>query len=709
MNAGTTRTNNVNNVGNVYLQNNLFYGFRGLWVKVSGGDVNMGLTVTFDSISGSNDYKFLAEAGVDSEVRTHAIYTFSLYTADCLTASQFVNTNRNSCVAACDADEYSDVCNRCWPCDVTCATCQEMAASECLTCVASRTFTAGVAPAGSCPCATGFLEFGTVQAACQPCHYTCATCLVANNQNQCDGCTVNRTPTPSAAAPFACPCSAAFVEISQACQPCATGCTVCAGTTTFCTACDSGSGYWLSRALNSCALSCPAGEYMGPTPGQCEYCDGSSPNFCATCTSQVLCTFCVSSRVLLVNSCVPSCPVKMFNNSGICTDCPAECALCQGLTSCQVCEAGFFLHNSQCPSSCPADYVPEEYNLGGFFCLNCDLQCVKLVGFTIGYTDSSARPLSTLTVKIVLSEDVNFIQNLLYYYVPFEVESAVIRKTGTGEYELVVTPVCKVLVNQLTKGLTSPVDRTIRGTELGAPLFWEVFDLEEEFRYTYLCGPGAGASESLNIPAEWLYNVTRNIPAELRVFLSFGAPSFQLTSCVLFASFPLPRQVYDGLRLISLGNLFDIPSYEADTAGRAVFGGSSLSQLNRTRLLSDEEVPFRLFRTALGSYFIYNTYIQLLFILGALLVYGVLQVLYRCGKAGPGVAGFAWSLLDFALEYFIMYLFISSVITIQSYQTEGWVSIVSLVLCILINVGFTAYSLYRFNDFCRLARANPGN
>jgi hypothetical protein len=239
---------------------------------------------------------------------------------------------------------------------VTCATCQEMAATECLTCPASRTFTAGTAPAGTCPCATGYAEASPVVNACVACHFSCSTCLVGNDQAQCSVCQTGRTAS-AGTAPFSCPCSPAHVQISQVCQPCATGCTACTGTTTYCTSCDSGSGYWLSRALHSCALTCPAGEFAGPTPGQCEYCDGTSPNYCATCTSLTLCTYCVSGRVLLVNACVTRCPAKMFNSSNICANCPTQCATCTSLATCTTCEPSYYLFSGQCLTACPPDYL----------------------------------------------------------------------------------------------------------------------------------------------------------------------------------------------------------------------------------------------------------------------------------------------------------------------------------------------------------------
>ena len=43
--------------------------------------------------------------------------------------------------------------------------------------------------------------------------------------------------------------------------------------------------------------------------------------------------------------------------------------------------------------------------------------------------------------------------------------------------------------------------------------------------------------------------------------MSFSSPSFQLTSSILITDYPLPKHLYDGLRLISLGNFYDIPPW----------------------------------------------------------------------------------------------------------------------------------------------------
>jgi hypothetical protein len=271
-----------------------------------------------------------------------------------------------------------------------------------------------------------------------------------------------------------------------------------------------------------------------------------------------------------------------------------------------------------------------------------------------------------------------------------------------------VTPVCSIWVKEPVKGVTLPQNRAIRGIYSDAPLLDDVWNKVVEFNYTYMCGQGTESSLALNESASWLYNVTRYIPPELRIFMSLGAPSFQLTSCILFVNFSMPRQIYDGLKLISLGNLYDIPPYEEQTGGREVFG-TEITGINATRLLKDEQVPFRLYRTALASYFIYNTYVQLIFILACIALHLLLQALYHYEKVGMGWASLGWAMLDFSLEYFIMYLFISGVITIESFNKQGWVSIFSLVLCVLIVLGFIAYHLYRFADFIRLADVKPGH
>lgn len=66
-------------------------------------------------------------------------------------------------------------------------------------------------------------------------------------------------------------------------------------------------------------------------------------------------------------------------------------------------------------------------------------------------------------------------------------------------------------------------------------------------------------------------------------------------------------------------------------------------------MLSDSDVPYRLYRTAMGSYFIYNIYIQLIIVVFAIVMHIILRILYEINMVGPGIASIGWSILDFSL------------------------------------------------------------
>ncbi len=140
-----------------------------------------------------------------------------------------------------------------------------------------------------------------------------------------------------------------------------------------------------------------------------------------------------------------------------------------------------------------------------------------------------------------------------------------------------------------------------------------------------------------------------------------------------------------------------------------VFNRTAVNTLNNTRLLADKDVPYRLARTSLGSYFLYNIYVQLLFLLGATCANILLQCLFACEAVPSGLSALGWSLQDFSFEFIIMNLCLSTSIVFQAYETHGAVSIVSLVLCIGTNLLFIAYQLYRFNDFMRLEKLDVGD
>ncbi len=126
-----------------------------------------------------------------------------------------------------------------------------------------------------------------------------------------------------------------------------------------------------------------------------------------------------------------------------------------------------------------------------------------------------------------------------------------------------MTPKCRVLSKRKVTAFTAVArDRTIRGAVSDYPLHWTVWNLSlSRPDYKYLCNKNAESTQILRNASNWAYNVTRRIPAELRGALTFASPSFQLTACVLLADFPLPKALYDGLRIISLGNFYDVPSW----------------------------------------------------------------------------------------------------------------------------------------------------
>jgi hypothetical protein len=78
-----------------------------------------------------------------------------------------------------------------------------------------------------------------------------------------------------------------------------------------------------------------------------------------------------------------------------------------------------------------------------------------------------------------------------------------------------MTPKCRVLFKKkVTAFTTATRDRTIRGAVSDFPLHWTVWNLSlSKLDYKYLCNKNVGSSQILSNASNWVYNLTRKIPA----------------------------------------------------------------------------------------------------------------------------------------------------------------------------------------------------
>jgi len=138
--------------------------------------------------------------------------------------------------------------------------------------------------------------------------------------------------------------------LSSQCQPCATGCNSCTGSTlNDCSSCGAVSTsivYYLSYGTTSCVTACPSGQYS-LTNNLCYMCDPS----CATCQGvSTNCTSCTSANVVILlyffnSTCVSVCPNNTYPSSlnplnNTCSNCSQYCSVCFGpsLSNCTVCQ-----------------------------------------------------------------------------------------------------------------------------------------------------------------------------------------------------------------------------------------------------------------------------------------------------------------------------------------------------------------------------------
>ena len=197
----------------------------------------------------------------------------------------------------------------------------------------SRRRTSSAIPRTYFTCSRG-ISFNQI---CYPCGLNCENCL---------GTTCNL-------------CSTGFLIYNNGCvDRCPSNmlslnnqnCVLCTERFTNCSTCtqDSCLSCVYGQLVNSSCIPCyPATFDLG---GSCTPCS----SICTTCTSQVVCTSCVTNYYLLGSACSASCPRNMVPNGTSCSTCLDKCAVCNQVTSvCEVCNAGVYLYNNLCDSKCP--------------------------------------------------------------------------------------------------------------------------------------------------------------------------------------------------------------------------------------------------------------------------------------------------------------------------------------------------------------------
>jgi hypothetical protein len=266
----------------------------------------------------------------------------------------------------CAANEFetspcTDSSNRaCSTCTQACPTGQFLSGScsatsnptcqACSSCNASQFVATPCSPTSNTVCAACQSQCATCRndASCQ----TCAGSLVLQNSNCVSNCT-----------------SGFFVDGSNTCQPCATGCAVCTGpSTASCVKCP-GSEFLL--ASGACASFCPLGTYGDVAAGRCVACSScnAATQFQTRACSGTQNTECAPLRQCNSSSFQSVAPTATSNRE--CALCTASCPVGQQLQgscggssnpTCMPCPGGQFKPDasgnacSACTTSCPSDF-----------------------------------------------------------------------------------------------------------------------------------------------------------------------------------------------------------------------------------------------------------------------------------------------------------------------------------------------------------------
>lgn len=237
------------------------------------------------------------------------------------------------CVDNCPSRKYKDTTtavNTCKDCDVTCETCSDQGANNCLSCTSSKYFSAATS-------------------SCESCTSPCKTCI--SSSTKCSSCI-----SPKILLGINCvdSCgSGTYVRNDNTCQPCHSTCKECD-----------------NARINGCN-KCRDGEYL-TAQKECSPCDFT----CKTCvTNPDQCESCNSSKYLYENKCTDICPDGNYpqNSDNTCKNCNSNCKTCTGpnVNDCKSCNDGSYISSlntcEKCDLNCKTCEAPIPKK-----CLSCD-------------------------------------------------------------------------------------------------------------------------------------------------------------------------------------------------------------------------------------------------------------------------------------------------------------------------------------------------
>ena len=317
----------------------------------------------------------------------------------CLTCSNssilFLQSNvgPSFCLSSCPSNTFPSTLNHtCLNCDSTCINCTGQNPNQCVSCINGLYLQNQSPNACLSTCPIGLYGDKT-SGICKLCDLSCQSCSNAG-ANQCLTCSnssalfLQSNLGPSSCL-SKCPLNTYPSTINYTCLSCDTTCSKCAGPyQTQCIICNYGL-YLQNSSPSLCASTCPIGYYGDSTFGECRKCDTT----CQTCSGPGAsqCIICSNSSILFLQSisppsyCLSSCPLNSYPslNNFTCLSCDASCLGCIGSTpnQCLSCNSGNFLQSNigpaSCQSSCPNNTFPNQTD---FTCLQCDESCHSCIG-----------------------------------------------------------------------------------------------------------------------------------------------------------------------------------------------------------------------------------------------------------------------------------------------------------------------------------------
>ncbi|KAI6037038.1 growth factor receptor domain-containing protein [Pisolithus microcarpus] len=300
-------------------------------------------------------------------------------------------SNGTQC-AACASGYFLDSSGNCEICQLGCSQCTD-GSGDCITCKSGYTQdandrtmcnAASQTTSGGTTCPNGSYSNGT---SCEPCATECQTCT-GSTSNDCIICasgtySLNGSCVQTNSGGVCQGSSLIANNNKHECDTCGPKCTSCqipnfnvASTTNQaqCTGCLP--GYVLYQG--QCIGSCPSGTFLSPTDNlTCTACDST----CSTCAgSASYCLTCANNKLASNGQCVSSCPSNTFSSSGACVACHPDCATCSGsaFNQCTSCNQTLpVLTNGRCLATCSQN---QYFDTTSSTCQSCDSSCSSCSG-----------------------------------------------------------------------------------------------------------------------------------------------------------------------------------------------------------------------------------------------------------------------------------------------------------------------------------------